>query len=356
LPIVHAQGSPEELGRQIGAQLAPLIARFIPMRLAAFEEYAADNGKGTVEQLRAAGEASIEVFRRWHPAGYAEFWATAEASGVDLLDLFCAANMTDMRDIVLLGGDKPDSEGCSALLVPPGHSATGELVCGQTWDLNPQDIDYVVAIHRKPTFEHETWSVTVAGCPTLVGMNALGLTIGTTNVKTWGARPGVGYMNILHRMIACDTAREAEAVVTTAPRSGAHVYWAADSDTAIELETTRSSIVRRELHAKPLCRTNHCLDPAHAFLEGEEPSPSSEARLERMERNLAHGAVSVQSLKNLFGDRSDGINSISRYASDDEGTATNSVLIAIPARRVMHICKGPADRGEWHELQFDTAI
>ena len=60
-------------------------------------------------------------------------------------------------------------------------------------------------------------------------------------------------------------------------------------------------------------------------------------------------ALSVQA---LFSDRSDGINSINRYAEDLQATATNAVFIAVPARREAHACRGPADRGEWARLSF----
>lgn len=358
LPIVHAQGTPAELGTTVGAALADLIKRFIPMRFAAFEDYASEQGRGSLPALLAAGEASIGFFRRWDPAGYAEHYATAQAAGVDPVDLFCAGNMTDMRDVVLLAGDRPaaDSEGCTAALIPPGHSANGEIVCGQTWDLNPQDIDYVVAIHRRPTSGLETWSVTVAGCPSLIGMNAAGVAVGTTNVKTWGARPGVGYLNVLHKMLGQPTTAAAIRVVETAPRSGAHVYFAADSTTAIELEATPTSATRRELLGTPLCRTNHCLDPSHAVLEGDAPTASSRARLARVTTALGRGGVTTATLQTLFGDRRDGIDSVSRYAEDEQGTATNAVFVAVPAHRHLRVCKGPADRGEWLDLPFDAPV
>ena len=70
-----------------------------------------------------------------------------------------------------------------AVLVAGVHTMDGEILAGQTWDLNPQDIDYVVGIHRKPEEAPETWSITVSGCPSLVGMNADGIAVGTTNIN-----------------------------------------------------------------------------------------------------------------------------------------------------------------------------
>ena len=355
LPTLRVEGSPEAMGRAHGEALATLIRRFVPMRFAAFDEYAQDHEAIGVDELRAAGRASIGVFATWDPAGYAEHCAVAEAAGVDAVDLFTAGNMTDMRDIALLSGPGPsaDAEGCSAVLAPKSHSATGELICGQTWDLNPQDVEYVVAVHRLPDDGLQTWSVSVCGCPSLVGMNALGVTIGTTNVKTWGARPGVGYMNILHRMLQQHTAEEAIRVAETAPRSGAHIYWACDDHSGIEIEATPSETTRRDLQRGPISRTNHCLVDANSAIEWEKPSASSLSRLRYLEDVTAAGKVDVDGLIAMFADRSDGIDSVCRYEEDDQGTATDACMVAIPARRYLLACRGPADRGAWVQLHFE---
>ena len=51
-------------------------------------------------------------------------------------------------------------------------------------------------------------------------------------------------------------------------------------------------------------------------------------------------------------DRSDGVDSINRFAEDEQGTTTNACVIAVPARRELWACRGSADRGEWVRLRF----
>ena len=99
-------------------------------------------------------------------------------------------------------------------------------------------------------------------------------------------------------------------------------------------------------------RTNHCLVPEHSAHEGEPPSASSRARLARLQDRLSARGQSVDSVRALFADRSDGIDSVNRFAEDGQGTSTNSCVIAIPARREMFACRGSADRGEWIKLEF----
>jgi hypothetical protein len=74
-----------------------------------------------------------------------------------------------------------------------------------------------------------------------------------------------------------------------------------------------------------------------------------------LDEQLALGQHDLASLRALFADRSDGIHSLNRYPEDEQGTATNSVLIAIPAKRELWACRGPADRGLWQQLHFDSA-
>ena len=101
-----------------------------------------------------------------------------------------------------------------------------------------------------------------------------------------------------------------------------------------------------------LTRTNHCLDEDHRASEGEAASASSQKRLARAGAVLAAGGVTVESLKSLFADRSDGVDSINRFAEDGQGTSTNACMIAVPATRTLHACRGSSDRGAWVALSF----
>ncbi len=353
LPQITVAGTPQELGHGQGEAFRELIQAFIPMRFEAATEYLAEAGRGDLDALRSNGRLCFEVFRGWDPDAFDEHCAIADAARVDPYDLFTAANMTDLRDVTALS-DAADDEGCTSLMLPSTHSRDGLILAGQTWDLNPQDIDYVIAVHRLPTIGIETWSVTVSGCPTLVGMNADGRAVGTTNIKTWGARIGVGYLNVLHRALNAAAWDEAAATIENAPRSGAHTYWMADTTHATEWETHPDFVVTRNALDGPISRTNHCLSDAHVEAEWQPPSSSSSKRRDRADTLLAQGEHDYETLKNLFCDRTDGVDSINRYAEDDQGTATNSTIIAIPARREFWACKGSADRGRWQQLQFET--
>ncbi len=345
-------GTPFQIGHQQGRALRERIVPFVEQRVRAARVYLRERGVRDADALMALGATCLAQVKTWDPEGYSEFVATAEGAGVDPVELYTTGNMTDVRDILVLGTMTAESEGCTTAHVGRGRSADGRVLASQTWDLNPTDLDFVVAVHRRPVGQPATWSITCAGCPSLIGMNELGVAVGTTNIKCRGSRIGVPYLSLLHRMIRARTRREAIAILMSAPRAAAHTYWAADADGITDVEATADTTVVREAGDGHLCRSNHCLDADHRQREGEAATASSQKRLARADAVLGRGGQTVESLKALFADRSDGVDSVNRYPEDHQGTTTNACIIMRPATRELFACRGPADRGDWVELGF----
>ncbi|MEE2787468.1 MAG: C45 family peptidase [Myxococcota bacterium] len=352
LDQITVSGSFTEMGQQQGEAFRARIQAFMAVRFDAVEGYCSDRGFATT-RLKEIAHQSMAIFQDWDRDGFDEHLGIAQGAQVDAVDLYLATNMTDMRDALILEAPAAaDHEGCSSILVPASMTRDGVAIAGQTWDLNPPDIEYIVAVKRRPEYGPSTWTVTCAGCLTLMGINQTGLSVGTTNIKTRGSRPGVGYLSVLHRLIRTHSVREAASILKNAPRAGAHVYWLADPVELREYETSPDRIVRREAGKGPLCHTNHCLDTVHQTLEGEASSDSSRCRLDRLETLLDRDDHTLETIQAIFADRHDGVLSINRYAEDDQGTATNAVFVAFPAHREAHACRGPADRGAWTVLGF----
>jgi len=359
LPTLRVAGTPRAMGQAHGESQRPLIAAFVEQRLAAAREYFGERAQASGADAELlftrfvdTGRACLEAAQRWDPDGTAEHTGIAEGAGIASERLYSVANMTDVRDVLLLPST-PDEEGCTSFLLPQALTKAGQILAGQTWDLNPQDLDYVLAVHRLPDDGPETWSVGCVGCLSLMGMNQHGLAVGTTNIKIRGSRPGIGYLSLLHRMIRAKTRTEAGQIIEGAPRSAAHTYWAADAHGALEYEVSAQSFVRREATQQPIARSNHCLAEPHVALQGEPTGSSSQARLGRMTQILSQGQHDLDSLRAAFADRSDGVDSIARFPEDKQGTATNSCMIAAPKTRELWACKGPSQRGQWVKLEFE---
>lgn len=335
------------MGQSLGESLRATIEGLVERRRRSAAEYLAERGIDV--DLAGLGADCLQVLRGWDPAGYDEHVGVAAGAGVDSALLYAMVNLTDIRDLACVPA-QADAEGCTAAMVPGAKSATGAPLAGQTWDLVAGDVESIVAVHRTPDDAPRTWTVTVAGGPTLMGMNERGLAMGTTNIKVAGARVGVGYMSLLHKAVHLGDRREASECIVQGPRIAAHTYWFADPAGVLELECDAMACTMREGFDATLVRTNHCL--ADGRDDAEVPAESSTARLACAEQWAGRETVSVDDMRGLFADRSNGVCSINRRHDDGEPTATNACVVADPAQRVLHACRGEADRGCWVELAF----
>ncbi|NQY15309.1 MAG: hypothetical protein HRT81_15855 [Henriciella sp.] len=355
LPQFTVAGTPEQMGRQYGELCGDQIHLFVADRVAAVEEYLSDAGHAGTDDLYRAGAACLEQVKRFDAEGYREHMAMAKSAQIDPILLFTSANMTDVRDIIVLPGDPPilEDEGCTAALLPSSISKNGHSLQGQTWDLNGPDVKHVIALHRIPNDEPETWTVTCAGCQTLMGMNQHGVTVGTTNLKTKGARIGIPYLSVLHKTLKQPSKRLASQVIENVPVAGSHTYFVGDRFGAIEWEKSPEAAFSRSTDEGPLARSNHCLFEPHVALESDL-SESTHTRKDRMQSILEGSHQhTLDSLIHSFTNRADGRLSINRFAEDDSGATTNAVVVFDPANLDFRACRGPADQGDWNQLEFE---
>ena len=352
LPQLAVQGSPKAMGQQQGEHWREAIQKFVDVRWQALQTYLSDR-QTLLPDWVSITQACMSLHRDWHEDGLSEHEGIAEGALIDPVKLYLTTNMTDIRDIFVLGTD-PQEEGCTSILLPGAKTKSKVPIVGQTWDLNPPDIEFVAAIHRSPTHGLKSWTVSCVGCLSLVGINEKGVCVGTTNIKTEGSKAGIGYLGLLHKLLQMKSSRQAGHLINQAPRSGAHVYWVADAHDQFEFETSPNRVVVRSAENELVCHTNHCLDAVHQSIQGEVASESSQKRVKRMEDVFADGRYSAHDVKLAFSNRDDGIFSVNRYAEDEQGTATNSVMIAEPHAKRAFMCRGPADRGQWYIADFET--
>ena len=357
LPQFTVTGSPEEMGLQYGKLCREIIHAFVSDRVSAVETYLEEAGHTELSRLFDVGALCLEQLRDFDLQGYTEHQSIAEGAEIDPVRLFTTANMTDIRDIIALPGDPPvlEDEGCTTALLPPGVTSKGRSLQGQTWDLNGPDVDYVIAVHQIPDNGPETWAVTCAGCQTLMGMNEHGVTVGTTNLKTKGARIGIPYLSVLHLALRQKSLETASRVVQHAPVAGSHSYWIGDDSQAVEWERTPQKAYSRSTQNGALVRSNHCLFEENINLESGL-SESTHTRFDRMQTLIDQSdSHTVESLSKLFSDRSDGRLSINRFAEDQSGATTNAVVAFNPADLEFLACRGPADKGVWTKLEFERS-
>jgi isopenicillin-N N-acyltransferase-like protein len=300
--------------------------------------------------LLALAAACLEACERFHSDGAAELRGIARGARLSPERVLALNGLTDLRDALAWGGPLEAAGGCTAFVVQRDRSADGRLWAGQSWDLGTDNQPYVVGVHRRPARGPETWSVTTLGCLALMGLNAEGVALGTTNLRTTDAGPGVPYTSLIQRALEADSAASAAALIARAPRAGGHAYTVVDRHgEAFAVECTakhaRTFALRGGFHV----HTNHCQVPEHQALEAEISFASSRARLARMQQLLREaGRIAGPFLEGCLADDANGPLAICR--DDFEGISTNAALVVSPEGPVLRACHGLPSRGAWIDL------
>jgi isopenicillin-N N-acyltransferase-like protein len=352
LRVLHFEGTPARMGEAFGESCREAIAELYALRLEnALAQALQYGGRAASEaDLLALARACLERSAGFHPDGAAELLGIAHGAGLAPERVLAMNGLTDLRDALAWGGPLEAAGGCTAFVVQRDRSADGRLWAGQTWDLGTDNLPYVVGVHRRPARGPETWCVTTVGCLSLMGMNAEGVAIGTTNLRTRDAGAGVPYLGLIHAALEASSAADAVRRIATAPRAGGHAYTVADRfGEAFAVECTahrsRTFALRGGFHV----HTNHCQVPEHQALEADIPYASSRARLARMQELLrAAERIDGPFLEACLADRANGTLAICRDGF--EGISTNAALVVCPEAGLLRACHGLPSRGGWVSL------
>ena len=342
------------MGEAFGESCRAEIAELYAARLRNATTQAMKYGGRVADEsnLLAVARACIEPTAAYHPDGFAELQGIARGADMPLEKVLAMNGLTDLRDVLAWGGELEALGGCSAFVVTRDWTRDRKLLCGQTWDLATDNMPYVLGVHRRPEQGPATWTLTTVGCLSLIGLNEAGIAVGTTNIRTTDARPGVTYLSLIHKALSTTTIEDAAAAIQSAARAGAHFYYVADAHgRALALECTPDHVDVTELEIGAYVHTNHCLCPEHVAIEGDTPSASSHARQLRLESLIAEdcGRADLDAAKRWLSDRAGGVNAISR--TDFDGISSNGAVVMQPESGTIHVAHGPPHLAEWLDLR-----
>ncbi len=363
--VLSFSGTPAAIGEAFGESCRDSIHDLYQRRLVNAIAQAREHGGRDVGEARvlAVAAACMDPTRVHHPDGFAELEGIARGAGMTTVEVLAMNGLTDIRDVLAWGGELEALGGCSAFLVQADATASGKLLAGQTWDLATDNMPHVVAVRREVDGGPTTWALTTVGCLSLIGLNEHGLAVGTTNLRTTDARPGVTYLSLIHKALASRDRASALAAIEQAPRAGAHFYWLAMAsdfagcdgrERAYALECTPDHVERLEIEQGAHVHTNHCQTPRHQAIEGNTPSTSSHTRFDRLSELIAsdRGRANLGTAKAWLSDRAHGENAISR--TDFAGISSNGSVVVEPSSRTIHVGHGPphllAER-DWIDLR-----
>ncbi len=306
---------------------------------------------GVKTLLEVAGQ-SLRPTEKYDEAGFAELLGIARAANLAPEQIGALNGLTDLRDVLAWWGDIDTFGGCTSFVAQQDLTRDGRVICGQTWDLASDNMPYVVCVTRYPENAPPTWCLTTVGCLSLIGMNADGIAMGTTNIRTTDAKPGVCYLSIIHKALSSRSFNDAVDCVTSAQRAGGHFYYIADKHRrAAALECSATKLRKWDVSRGYFVHTNHCLDEEIKALEGDTPAASSCARQSRLEEIFGAtkaGDFDLDLAKRGLSDRENAENAICRY--DFNGISTNGAVVMSPELPGIWACHGQPDKGTWVDL------
>lgn len=255
LPVLLVQGTPDEIGKQIGllaARPAPRVAQYPRDLLRWFGAEWAWTG------FLSIGKGMLP---RFPPDHLAELEAIAQHSGVE-------------RDLVVAGNtffDIKKTIACSSVLVEASRSKTGAILFGRNLDFPTLGYlqHYSLVTVYRPAGKRAFVSI---GFPGLVGvlsgMNDAGLCLAVHEVYMGADQTpqfdgkGMPFAVLLRRVLEeCATIEEAADLLRKLPRTTHMNLPMADEKSVAVLEvTTKTVIVRRPREGVCHC-TNHFLAP-----------------------------------------------------------------------------------------------
>ncbi len=251
LPVMFLTGTPEEMGRQ----QAELIGDVINPLLDTPRDVVARHGYAQVWPLVTAMSRILvnnapEEYRR-------EIDAFIEAGKLNRDGIYVGNSLVELRRM----------GGCSAFVVLPERSRTGEVIFGRNFDFPPFGAPdtYHCVIVVQPEGKRGFVSIGYPGMIGVIsGMNDAGLSIATLDVyesadgaplfDATGVPLAMTYRRILEE---CETIAEAEALLKSVGRTTYMNLAVADRERGVVFEITPHSVGVREARGAALACTNH---------------------------------------------------------------------------------------------------
>jgi hypothetical protein len=257
IPMLFLEGEPEQMGRQQAALVLDVARRHAQLPKTMLGQY----GGGLLWPLVVTCSRSLlkdgpERYQRELNAAF----AAARCKPEEIEALTVANSLIELRCFGL----------CSAFLVEPERSATGEMLFGRNFDVpsyGSLDRLLLVVICR-PAKRHAFASVSWPGfIGVLSGMNDTGLAIacldsGSAKDDSPVFCPGTSLSLTFRRILEeCSSVEEAQRLLAGARRTTWMNLAACDRQRAVVLEITPKNVVKRQAEAHLLACTNHFRTP-----------------------------------------------------------------------------------------------
>ncbi len=222
------------------------------------------------EEIDALAANQIETLKGQADL-YAEFMGIAEGADISPLKLAVLNNYTDMRN------EGKNEAGCTAIV----HRSPKTVVAGQTWDMDPSALPYVLYMQIQQENGCEQHLISIVGCLGMMGVSSTGVSALMNDLKTTETGPGLMWPALIRSMLNTQNAESAKAFLAYHLPTSGHHYLVSDKTQSFSIETTgrRYEVVAACEHGT-IAHTNHYLGKLGSSQVDQALSLTTAPRLE----------------------------------------------------------------------------
>jgi isopenicillin-N N-acyltransferase-like protein len=339
-PFIQVSGTPYEMGVQHGEQCEARIHRFLDMLTSGHAR----------EEILKRTDAFAPLFEKYVPQRVEEVRGLAKGSKIS----FQEALLLQIRGEI--GGVKSE-EACTAFVIGPSLTASGEILVGQNSDMTKEMESVGIVLHATPKEGPRILMWTFGGHLGYHGMNSAGVAHFANALgggPSW--RLALPHYPVKRELLRQQTVAECLDVLERLPvcSSGNYVLTGGCGG-LIDVELTPEGYATLDDAGEGfIVHTNHFLSSRFATPETHAQSlKDSFPRLRRFRQFVTEhaGQITVSLLQQFLADHDNYPTSICRHSEDGETSKTVATLIAEPKSGQFHVGYGNPCRPQFQTHQ-----
>jgi isopenicillin-N N-acyltransferase-like protein len=341
IPVILAKGTHYQAGYQIGTQMKAQLQEMIQQS----KGDVAKSKDRTWEDIRGQSRLFLEFSKKYMPEYVEEIKGAADATGIDLVDLF-----SEMCEEIY---SKDYLKGCSDLIASGDVTADGSVLAAHNNDTSPDIEKYTVAVHYQVEGEPEILAVGYGGLGISVGFNSAGISLTGNEVSMNDLKLGVPRLLLCRKILAQRTIADAIDAALFQPRASNYNQVIADANGEIySIEGSATNYEAIYATEGYIVHTNHYVSPRMRPYEADPYDiTSSIVRYNRANRLMKNnrGRISVEMLKTFLQDHVSYPKSICRHGK--EVKTTFSVVINLTTKTML-LARGNPCESTYYDYTF----
>lgn len=339
-PFIEVEGSPYEIGVQIGTKAKKQIANCINVYRNALEK-----SFGIAwSDLKKYAQKYIKPIESYDGDIMEEVRGIAEGSENSIDDIVAINSRTE-----LLGKGKEINDGCSSFGINREATLCKENIIGQNWDFYSKLRDCVIVLKIHQINKPDILMVAEAGFVGKIGLNSKGIGVCLNAIQTENKRLGVPTHFILRGILNSEGIVDAIGAITRAELANSANYLIGNNgDTIVDVEADPTDFDVLHDESGVLVHTNHILSKKLNGLKEllRFPHPDTYVRKMRLEKQLKQniGVLTEDKIKEFLCDHEGYPDSICRHQNDLDPeharVSTVSSIIMNLSKKEMQVASG----------------